>query len=347
MADLVLHIGLHKTGTTLIQDTFTRNADLLARHGLYYPRIGQANGHHGLAYDWNPYLPVHYRLPQGSPTVLAELATELAHRPGTVFLSSEELSRAEPGLQVDLASLRRWLAPFGRIRVLCTLRAQWRFLQSIWLEVAKRHAPPITPIDLVRGAISTHRARGLWADFNELYDHLLETFPPEDIVFLDHATASSGEGGLLGAVLRAVGSEMDPALLTPVNDGRSNTSPEPLASWAAATIAAPYPAPATLVTSTTVAFQEQFSAEARSTLFTAAELDAVKRHFAPSNARLAERLAPHQPGFAVTGQEAEEELVFRDRIDAWFWLRCNRHAFYASLKPAADRDVAAGQPRRG
>lgn len=347
MADLVLHIGLHKTGTTLIQDTFTRNADLLARHGLHYPRIGQANGHHGLAYDWNPYLPVHYRLPQGSPAVLADLAANLAHREGTVFLSSEELSRAEPGLQVDLSSLRRWLAPFGRVRVLCTLRAQWRLLQSIWLEVAKRHAPPMTPIDLVRGAISTHRARGLWIDFNELYDHLLDTFPAEDILFLDHATASEGDGGLLGAVLRATDCDLNPSLLAPVNDGRSNTSPEPLAAWAAATIAAPYPAPPTLVDTTTIAFREQFSAEAQSSLFTSAELAAVTRHFAPSNARLAERLAPHQPGFAVTRQEADEELVFRDRIDAWFWLRCNRHAFHASLKPAADRDVAAGQAGRG
>ena len=89
MAKVILHIGTHKTATTTIQDTFHANTDLLAAHGVIYPRYNRITGHHGLVHDWGS-LPDVYRLPGGSRATLTRLVNEYAHRDVTVVLSSEE-----------------------------------------------------------------------------------------------------------------------------------------------------------------------------------------------------------------------------------------------------------------
>ncbi|MDW3117932.1 MAG: hypothetical protein R8G60_09260 [Roseovarius pacificus] len=143
MAKIVLHIGTHKTATTTLQDTFHHNADLLAQHGLIYPRLGKATGHHGLIYDW-AHLPPFYKPEHGSRAVLRDLADRYASGPGTVFLSSEEFSRCDDG-QTDLAAIRRLLDAFESFEVICTLRTQWQFMQSVYLEIAKKQTPPRPP----------------------------------------------------------------------------------------------------------------------------------------------------------------------------------------------------------
>ena len=42
---VVFHIGTHKTGSTTLQETFTRNADVLAEHGICYPSISSYPQH--------------------------------------------------------------------------------------------------------------------------------------------------------------------------------------------------------------------------------------------------------------------------------------------------------------
>ena len=45
--NLILHIGMGKTGTTALQEAFWANRDVLARAGITYPDIGvDAGAHH-------------------------------------------------------------------------------------------------------------------------------------------------------------------------------------------------------------------------------------------------------------------------------------------------------------
>lgn len=346
MGRAILHIGLHKTGTTMIQDTLAANAERLAGHGVVYPRLGRPSGHHGLACDWNPHLSPAFRFPGGAVGTLEALARAHGRSDRTLILSSEELSRADPTFRPDLRAIRRALAPFEEVRVICTLRAQWRFLQSVWLEMAKRHMPEPTPDALMREAIGTGCAQGLWADYTALYDHLREAFAPEEILLLDHASTSHAPEGLLGAVLQAAGGP-DPSVLEPVADGRANISAPPLPAWAAARIADPWPATEDWLGITATALCQQFGPDAPSTLFTRAEREALTRHFAPLNARLAERVAPVQPDFAVTGAEAEEDLLHREVIGPGFWLLCCQAVFRGASHPAANGDVVPDEPGRG
>lgn len=332
MARLVLHIGTHKTATTTIQDMFAHNADLLARHGLVYPRLGRFTGHHGLVMDWNRLHPA-YALPGGSRAALRALAGAHAGGEGTVFLSSEEFSRGRAGSRVDFAELRGILAAFERIEVVCVLREQWQFIQSVYLEIAKSKAPPRPP-DLVRTAIADSHVDGLWTDYNLLYDHLLTAFAPEEITLLDFGAMRAHPGGVIGAMLAALGIDLAAEALEPVNGGVSNPSPPALPAWAAALIAEPKAAPPWLVTAVTEAFRIEYGADTASCLFSRAEYRQIDAHFAEANARLAARHAPVQPEFAIGRTplpEADDpRLLFRNAIGGPFWHRCTRTLFRAT-----------------
>ena len=186
MARVILHIGTHKTATTTIQNTFAANRALLARHGLVYPELGRVTGHHGLVMQWLP-LPTVFDLPGGAAAGWARVAA-LARETGTVFLSSEEFSRGQPLPRVDLADLRRRLAPFDQVDVLCTLRDQLSYLQSIYLEVSKKHVPPPWPTFLANSLASGFGA-GLFLDFNALDDFLQGAFARAEIHYLDFASS--------------------------------------------------------------------------------------------------------------------------------------------------------------
>lgn len=49
MTKLVLHLGLHKTGTSAIQRALHKNRELLRTNGIYYPDTGSFEAHHAVA----------------------------------------------------------------------------------------------------------------------------------------------------------------------------------------------------------------------------------------------------------------------------------------------------------
>ncbi|WP_371158138.1 hypothetical protein [Jannaschia sp. 2305UL9-9] len=320
---IVLHIGTHKTATTTIQDTFWENSALLAEHGVIYPRLGRVTGHHGLAYDWANLPPI-YALEGGSRAALSALAAEYAHRPVTVFVSSEELSRGDPKGATDFAEVRALLSDFDEIEVVCTLRPQWEFLQSIYLEVSKYRSPPRPP-QLIRAALETGMVEGLWVDYLRLLDQLEEVFAPEEITLLDFAAIRRAEGGVLGTFLRHLGVEgLTADDLVPVNGGASNVSPKPATSWAANILAEPNAAPPWLVELVSEAVDLEFPDDMRSCLFLREEFRKLEKHYAPLNKTLQERRAPHQPDFSLTPPDIEPLTVFRNTIPQSFWVRVGR-----------------------
>ncbi len=322
MAKLVLHIGTHKTATTTIQDCFARNADLLATHGVIYPRLNRANGHHGLVMDWVG-LPLNYAIEGGSLAAMQRLAQDYGPVDGTVFLSSEEFSRASPGARVDFAALRQAAAGFSSIEVVCLLREQWQFLQSIYLEIS-RHSQSAPPAQWVANLFATDMSQGLWADYTRLYSDLLQVFAAEEIRFFSYANWAAAAGGVVGQMLGYLGVDLTIEDLDMPHGGRSNVSPGALAGWAANVVAHPAPASRWLVKACTGAFEVEYGDSRPSVLWQRDEMNRLLDYGAERNAALARALAPHQPDFAMYPQLPPAKAVYREDINSSFWCRAAR-----------------------
>ena len=315
MARIILHIGTHKTATTTLQETLAANRGRLAEHGLIYPKLGRFSGHHTLATHWVK-LPQVYYGPVPAAERWRQIVDAHAGTAATVLVSSEEFSRWQPQ-GVDFAELAAILAPFEERTVVCTLRNQVAYLQSIFLEVTRDHMAAFEPF--LAGALRNHHATGVFLDYGALYDHLLTGFAPEEIAFLSFEQAVRQKGGIIGALLARAGL---PLLdLAPIDD--ANVSPEPLAAWAASQID---PArPAALVAQARQALADTFG-NIPTTLYTRPEVTRVAAHFAPLNAAFEARYRAHDPGFALAPLALSPNLVYRGQIPAAFWYRFGRLA---------------------
>ncbi|MCX7568054.1 hypothetical protein OS189_17055 [Sulfitobacter sp. F26169L] len=313
MSKVVLHIGTHKTATTTIQDMFHKNAGLLEQHGVVYPRIGRVTGHHGLVYDWGRLPPV-FQLEVSSLDALTWIAREHAHKKDvTVFLSSEEFSRVDPDVAVDFAAVRERLSAFDEIEVVCVLRTQWRFLQSVYLELS-RNQNPVRPPKIVANAIEKGMSLGLAMDYNIILDRLEQFFAPEEITLLDFDTLCASQDGIVGAMLRHLDVPLGLADLEAVNNGKSNVSPQPLATWLSNIMTEPVRPPQWLVNHATKAFEEICPKPFRPCLFSGAEFNTLATHFRPLNDRLRERRKALQPDFAITQPVSKEITLFRHQV---------------------------------
>lgn len=322
MSKVILHIGTHKTATTTIQDTFWKNSSLLAEHGIIYPRLSKITGHHGLVFDWGT-LPEVYRLKQGSREAFREIANTYAGGQGTVFLSSEEFSRGDPKGAVDFVEVRELLAPFDEIEVVCVLRPQWQFIQSVYLELSKKMMPPRPPV-FVQNSIKSGMVAGLWADYNGLLDRLEMAFRPEEITFMDFRKSASVPGGIIGTMLAHMGSDLSVDQLEVVNGGASNVSPMSLASWSANLMSEPKVAPTWIVDKAARVIRDEFGTDVKPCLFTRDEFRSLKNHFGACNEVLHKRRAKVQPDFALSPTTADGLTLFRDDLNQSFWLRTCR-----------------------
>ncbi len=320
MSKVILHIGTHKTATTTVQDMFWANSDLLAQHGLVYPRLNKASGHHGLVPEW-PARPKVYELKEGSLGTLAALSAEYADTDKTLFLSSEEFSRDRS--LAELGKIREALSAFDSIEVICVLRTQWQFLQSVYLEVSKKNSPPRPP-NLVQPAINSGSCGGLWVDYNILLDRLEDVFAPEEISLMDFDTCRHAEGGIIGHLLRHMDIDLDQSQLELVNEGVSNVSPMSLASWAANILSEPKVAQEWVVRKTTEVMKAEFGDDVKPCLFTRAEFGTLKDHFDARNEALRERRAAVQPDFAISPANADGLTLFRNEISSAYWVRVSR-----------------------
>jgi hypothetical protein len=322
MSRIVLHVGTHKTGTTTVQDTLALNRDRLSTTGVVFPQVGPSNGQHSLVTAWID-LPERYRDRRPAREVWTELAARHAGGAATVVISSEEFSRARPG--VDMRALAGLVAPFGRRTIVCVLRNQLAFLQSIYLQVTKEAR--VAGVEaFVAEALLTNLATGLMLDYGALYDRLLEGFAPEEIVFLCYETAVRGPGGIIGGIFDRLGLGAAAGLL-PLAAGDSNVSPAPLAAWAANQISAPGVAGQGLIGLAGEVIAETFGAAARTTLFTRAEEARVAAHFAPLNAAFEARYRAVDPGFALAPLTLPPGLVYRGQLTVPFWIRLGQRLY--------------------
>ncbi|MBO0844808.1 MAG: hypothetical protein J2P22_05265 [Nocardioides sp.] len=134
---LILHIGLHKTATSYIQNVLsTRRIDLLSE-GILYPttgavdnvvlstRPGAQSGH--AEFFWA----------EDRRELMAQLLNERPDAAGTVLLSSEDFSL--PRRRVHTERFLRDFAAFGTIKVVLVLRRQDAWLESYYKQFVDQY----------------------------------------------------------------------------------------------------------------------------------------------------------------------------------------------------------------
>ncbi|MDZ7814347.1 MAG: hypothetical protein U5L74_15200 [Ideonella sp.] len=121
MAQVFLHVGLNKTGTSSLQDFMAMNAALLLqREGVLYPQAGRVGAaHHGLTQRLKG------RAPAGQPDVLQDLAAQI-RQADKVVITSESLHGIGPKPMALLADTLKG----HDVRVVFYLREHVAYLAS-------------------------------------------------------------------------------------------------------------------------------------------------------------------------------------------------------------------------
>lgn len=132
---LHIHIGAHKTATTTIQRTFWDNSELLAKHGVHYPKTNRYHyAQHRLAFALKGQRdPQRGDFPQLENEVaelrLAATRASLLH----IFISSEAFF---VNSKDNLRRLRGAL-DFADVRIIAFVRRQDSYLLSLYNQNAK------------------------------------------------------------------------------------------------------------------------------------------------------------------------------------------------------------------
>jgi hypothetical protein len=312
MSALVLHIGTHKTGTTALQQTLAAARGRLTAQGLIYPELHpRESGHHRLVTPWIDLANRRYADPP-AVGLWRRLAERRAGGRDTVVLSSEEFSRARPQ-SVDFAELAGFVAGFGRRTVVCYLRNQADYIQSIYLQVLKR-GRSIGFDRFVAAGIAERFAGGMFLDYAALYAQVRAGFAPEEIRFLSYEEAARHPGGIACHFLATIGSTTTlPAVR------RSNVSPSALAFWVAMRVAAkrrqPGPPEPAIVAAAERAIAGLVGPGVRTTLYTRTELARLSEAFEPLNRRAEAAVTDTGVPLRIAPVALVGPVVTRDELD--------------------------------
>lgn len=136
MPEFFIHCGLHKTGTTALQQFFAGNAQALLDAGLHYPAsgTGAGGGHHNLA--WELGRDRRYLRRAGSLELMVRQAAAVGK--DTVISSEDfESSLLTPGRWTPLVETLKGLG--FSVTFVIYLRDPAKYLQSLFLENIKHH----------------------------------------------------------------------------------------------------------------------------------------------------------------------------------------------------------------
>lgn len=146
VSKVILHLGMHKTGTTAFQAFCEQNSDVLGAGGFLYPRAGRPElpsiheGHHLLPWSLSDRADVPHLWPPALtdrqevwPQLMRELEQSDCH---TAILSSEEFETLGPNQVAEVANRLR---PFEVTPVIC-LRRFDELLQAMYITDVIHHA---------------------------------------------------------------------------------------------------------------------------------------------------------------------------------------------------------------
>jgi hypothetical protein len=184
MARVVIHGGMHKTGTTSVQLAFAQNRDKLTSYGIAYP--GQSD-QHGVQLN-----AMH---PGWSPAALLQLVEEgLSTGADLICLSGEVVSTLP---DAHLRRLTECFVAHDLTYIFCF--RHWRgFLPSRWAQNSRRRDSQSFEQYLQRVLISDHVDHR----FDLVLSRALRSGPCK-VVALSYENAIAQEGDIVAAVLRA------------------------------------------------------------------------------------------------------------------------------------------------
>ena len=312
MARLIIHIGTHKTGTTFLQHKLAHARPWLAEHGFVYPDFGSP-AHHLLVAHWVGLKRELAWCPDPI-AVWKKLAAEHIGSDRTIVLSSEEFSRATAN-RPDFKAIRSWFEGFESVRLVCYVRDQLSYLQSIYTEVSKVRNPG-GPEAMVDEAIGTGMFTGVALGYKLLADILVAQISQEDVTFFNYHDACAVEGGILTHFLRQLGLNEEPPA-TPVQ--RQNESHKPVAVWIANMISAPKVAPTQLIEQVTQVLAEQFPGLHGATIFTQKEIVRLQARFGSVNRYFEARVQRLDPRFRMPELQSFSDRPTREEIASDVW----------------------------
>jgi len=316
MSKIVLHIGTHKTGTTFIQSLFKSNAKFLADHNVIVPSYGRGSGQHALVSVWNENQRPHRRF--NAIQEWADLSRKYGQTNKTVFVSSEEFSRLSPH-RPDMKQLRKLLRGFHEVSVVCVLRDQASFIQSVYHQVSRRkNIPSVT--DYLNQALAANRVDGLSIHYSRLYSHLLTGFKRHEIHFVSYDVSRHNPFGLLEEFAEIMGLSAEVVGALDHSKVVRNASNQPLVNYVANAIASEGPRNVALLDLVRSTFDTVCGNVSNSTIFSRAEVDMIEAHCASSNRALEERLIQYQPGFHLPKMDRDDRLMYREDIPPEFWI---------------------------
>lgn len=319
MAQVILHIGAHKTGTSYLQRLFHINRERLAAAELYYPDIGPNNAHHALGAIWvpTPGLPPTYREPGYIEGLWKTLVADYAKAPGTLFLSAENFTQISPNGQVDMVELAQRLAPFEDVRIVYTLRQQIELAQAVWLQVARKTRPPGIH-GFMRKVLEQHMAGGVPTEHGIVYDWIRTGFAPEQITLLNYHEIRRAPGGIAQVFLDLMEADIQADTLAQPEPEDSNISPDPLVYLTAVRIMKQQVPPAELIATLTDIICP--SPEQRTSLLARYEVDRFVACYTPFNAALVSRVQQYQPEFSFDPEPMPDTMIYREDLTEEQWI---------------------------
>jgi hypothetical protein len=316
---------MHKTASTSIQDTFANNRAYLNSHNLVFPKLGRAGGHHGLVTRWID-LPDHFTLNAPAENHWRHIAKSQGPTGNTVLLSTEELSRGQIGSRVDFAAIKNWTEAFDKVEIVCLVRDQLSLLQSIYFQVLPACRNLMWP-HFLNQSLASDFATGLFLDYNDLLDYLLENFEKSNIHFIPFRSAIKHPYGPARALLDKIGF---PELASGLDFVNSNISEPPLPYWVASMISRPNKPTSFDISLVEKALRDRFG-PVNTTLYSHAEISRVIEKFADPNVRFSARVGT-VPVDTLNVSAASVGGIFRNELDHSFWLELIR-ARDAELQP--------------
>jgi hypothetical protein len=131
---VLLHAGLHKTGTTVLQRFLASAADGLRAQGVLYPAAGQgsSDGHHNIA--WQLAGDRRFRSSAGA---LDDVALEISSFSGDAILSSEDFESILGTPRRFLPLLKHPSLKDHRFTIVLWVRDQASYLESLYFEMLR------------------------------------------------------------------------------------------------------------------------------------------------------------------------------------------------------------------
>jgi hypothetical protein len=219
----VLHVGLHKTGTTFLQTVFETNRDVLAEQGIYYPGGPGEPAQRMAAWDLrgrrSPGSNDQRQVGQWDALCAAVTGSPL----DTTLISAETLSVLTPKQAVQAVAG----FPDAEVSVIVTCRDLGRVLVSAWQEAIKSDLT-MTWAEFAAevqdpAARGRNPARGFWInhDLPAILGAWRQALPADLIHVVTVPPPGTPPGELLSRTAAIVG--FDPAKLT-LPTSRDNTS---------------------------------------------------------------------------------------------------------------------------